>query len=313
MKEQAVTFGQKNSLVGVLTDSATGPANGAKMGAILLNAGVIHHVGPGRLYVKIARQLASFGFTVLRFDFSGIGDSKPRYDNLPFEKSSIDETQRAMDLLAALRGIRRFILIGVCSGARVSFTTACCDARVLSAILINFEVTSDEDRELDSDFNRRKDEHYYLNFAIRNYRSWRKFFTGEAEYRRIFGVVADQLLHRIGWGKAKPEPMQWTAFRKDLNAIIQKDVRPIFLCSENDPALTELREAGGRELAALCSQDKMELVVIRRADHTFSSCDDQDRLINVLRERALQMARSVPSAASCDVSRLRPTCTYSRV
>jgi pimeloyl-ACP methyl ester carboxylesterase len=298
MREEAITFGQKNSLVGVLTDSATGPANGAKIGAILLNAGVIHHVGPGRIYVKMARQLASLGFTVLRFDFSGIGDSKPRYDNLPFEKSSIDETQRAMDLLAARRGIRRFILIGGCSGARVSFATASCDPRLLSVILINFEVTSDEDRELDTDSNRRKDEHYYLNFAIRNYRSWRKLLTGEAEYRRIFGVVASQLCRRFAKGKAESEPAQWKAFRKDLNAIIQRDVRPIFVCSESDPALTELREAGGRELAELCSQNKMELVVIRRADHTFSSLDDQERLINALRQRASQIARSVALVAS---------------
>lgn len=308
MKEEAITFGAKNSLVGVLTNPSAHGANASTVGAILLNAGIIHHVGPGRIYVKIARQLASQGIAAFRFDFSGIGDSKPRLDNLPFEKSSIDETQRAMDFLEAQLGIRKFILIGGCSGARVSFNTASCDRRVSSCMLINFQVIADEDREVDAGSDTRKDEHYYVNFAVRNYQSWRRLITGQAEYRKVAGVVASRFRREFTRAKSASEPPQFAALRRELGVIINRGVRPIFICSEGDPALDEVRKAGGRELSNLCQQGKMEVVVVRKSDHTFSSLADQELLIAVLREKASEIVNSVPllrsasrtSAASLD-------------
>ena len=40
-----------------------------------LNAGVIDHVGPAGLWVRLARQWAEAGFRAIRFDLSGNGDS----------------------------------------------------------------------------------------------------------------------------------------------------------------------------------------------------------------------------------------------
>ncbi len=106
MKEQAVNFGEKQSLVGILTDPQNEKGSNIQVGAILLNSGILHRVGPGRTYVKMARELAALGFTVLRFDFSGIGDSKVRHDNLPFDKSSVDEAQAAAAQVPAFRSQR---------------------------------------------------------------------------------------------------------------------------------------------------------------------------------------------------------------
>jgi len=89
MREEAVLFGKTRSLVGIITDPHTVVNAHNHPAIVLLNAGVLHRVGPNRLYVKIARKLASAGFVVLRFDLSGIGDSKARRDNLPlsFERA----------------------------------------------------------------------------------------------------------------------------------------------------------------------------------------------------------------------------------
>ena len=64
MREHAFLFGEGGGLVGVLTDPpGLAPSRGAggRLGAILLNAGVIHRVGPSRLYVYRARGLAAAG------------------------------------------------------------------------------------------------------------------------------------------------------------------------------------------------------------------------------------------------------------
>src|SRR3989442_13379966 len=96
MREQAVLFGEVKSLIGILTDPPMRNGNRPKPAVILLNPGIVHRVAPGRIYVRMARALAAMGFVVLRFDFSGIGDSAVRHDNLPFDKSAVRETQDAM-------------------------------------------------------------------------------------------------------------------------------------------------------------------------------------------------------------------------
>jgi hypothetical protein len=113
MREEALLFGKTKSLVGIITDPPEVKRSNRLPGIILLNAGIIHRVGPNRMHVKIARTLAAMGFVVLRFDFSGIGDSMFRDDNLPFEESAVRETQETMEYLTATRGIKQFHLIGM--------------------------------------------------------------------------------------------------------------------------------------------------------------------------------------------------------
>ena len=89
MTEEVCRFGDRKSLVGIVTLPER-PDHGQDLPAIiLLNAGLAHRVGPQRLYVKMARHMASQGFAVLRFDFSGIGDSEPRTDRLHFPENPL--------------------------------------------------------------------------------------------------------------------------------------------------------------------------------------------------------------------------------
>jgi dienelactone hydrolase len=137
MREEALLFGETSSLVGIITDPPETEKGKHLPAIILLNAGIIHHVGPHRLYVKMARRLAAMGFMVLRFDLSGVGDSTVRTDNLPFEKSAVSETREAMDALSAARGVEHFLLSGLCSGATISLTAAYGDPRVVGVMPIN--------------------------------------------------------------------------------------------------------------------------------------------------------------------------------
>src|SRR5262245_34733723 len=134
--EQAIVFGGAAArLVGIVTTPSSSAAV-RSTGVILLNAGVVHRVGPNRMYVTLARRLSQAGLTVLRFDHSGIGDSEPRDDRLDFNQSSVLETIAAMDWLAAERRCRSFALIGLCSGTLTAFNTALADARVTDLVLM---------------------------------------------------------------------------------------------------------------------------------------------------------------------------------
>ena len=135
VREKAVQFGKSTTLVGILTEPAAG-SSGRKPAVILLNSGILHRVGSCRFHVTIARTLAPLGYPVLRFDYSGIGDSEPRRDNLPFEESAVVETREAIDYLAG-KGITEFVLMGLCSGADMAHETAVVDPRVRAMILID--------------------------------------------------------------------------------------------------------------------------------------------------------------------------------
>jgi pimeloyl-ACP methyl ester carboxylesterase len=135
-REQVVQFGKSATLTGVLTIPDGGSVPG-RPGFILLNSGILHRVGSCRLHVRLARALADAGFTALRFDFSGIGDSEPRKDSLAFEESAPLEVREAMDYLTAKRGASRFVVGGLCSGADMAHLTAKADSRVVGLVMLD--------------------------------------------------------------------------------------------------------------------------------------------------------------------------------
>jgi len=136
MRERALRFGPERLLVGILAEP-TADEPSSDLGVIFLNSGLLHRVGASRLHVQIARQLAPAGVASLRFDLSGVGDSDTRTDGLPFQQSAVLETQAAMDELARLRGVTRFVLYGLCSGSDVAYYTGLADTRVVGLVQLD--------------------------------------------------------------------------------------------------------------------------------------------------------------------------------
>ncbi len=295
MKEEVVQFGEARSLAGIVTSAPQGSED--KPAVILLNPGIVHRVGPGRIYVKIARALAARGFTALRFDLSGIGDSTVRLDNCCFEKSSVDETCAAMSFLQARKNIDRFILLGGCSGAVVSLETARFDRRAIGAVLINFPARVDEEEQ----GNHHGDGHYYWNFALLSLKSWRKLLTGRSDYRKIGRALVQGTKRKlVDRGRISGFDQR---FRGTLRRLAACGVQLTFVCSKGDLLLRDLREAGGNDLKQLCAQDKVTCEVIPRSDHTFSSLYDQERLVDAILKHADAVALAArPQAQTAEIA-----------
>lgn len=128
MRESAITFGPAN-LVGILTQPSNPVPDAPAM--IILNSGILHRPGASRIYVQVARALADEGFSTLRFDFSGVGDSEVRRDAVPIQERFVLETREAMDYLERALGTDRFVLGGLCSGADGAFWAGLQDERVV--------------------------------------------------------------------------------------------------------------------------------------------------------------------------------------
>jgi hypothetical protein len=135
VRERALRIGKPTPLIGVSSEPEV--FDPSLPALIVLNSGVMHHVGACRLSVKIARAAAAGGLLAVRFDYSGIGDSEPRRGSDAFEEVSLRECAEVMDYLQRTRGVERFILYGLCSGADAAYNTARADARVVAIAQID--------------------------------------------------------------------------------------------------------------------------------------------------------------------------------
>ena len=77
VRENVYTVGPGKSLVAAVTEPVLGIKNALPI-IVILNTGIIHRVGHQRKFVILARELAERGYSVVRFDFGGIGDREPR-------------------------------------------------------------------------------------------------------------------------------------------------------------------------------------------------------------------------------------------
>jgi pimeloyl-ACP methyl ester carboxylesterase len=135
-------FGPSSGLVGIVSECADENSRSDRTEAgppavIILNTGLIHRVGDGRLSTILARRLAMAGHCVLRFDLSGVGDSERRQDCLPLADAAIADVREAVEWLQSARGIGRIVLFGICSGADLSLFYTGIDSRISGIIMVD--------------------------------------------------------------------------------------------------------------------------------------------------------------------------------
>jgi alpha-beta hydrolase superfamily lysophospholipase len=112
--ERAVRLGEIG-LFAIVTEPEGG---GSGPWMMFVNVATEHHIGPGRLWVDLARQWARHGIRSVRFDVSGVGDS-------PVHPGQTENITFALEWLADLPAIASgvspddpsdTVLIGLCSG-----------------------------------------------------------------------------------------------------------------------------------------------------------------------------------------------------
>ncbi len=284
MREKAVKFGANRGLVGIVAEPAA-PVAG-KPAVVLLNSGILHHVGASRLYVQVARRLAAAGHVTLRFDFSGIGDSEPRRDTLGAAESAVVETREAMDLLQARKGgTDRFVLFGLCSGADMGFKAAGVDERVVGLV------------QLDPFAYRTRG--YYVHHygpklvnvdAWRNYVSvrvqrWRA--TREAA-RRAPGTVEDEPLEYVAPEYRRVFPPREETQAK-LQALVSRRVQLLNVFSSGMPDHYNHAEQYRASFPGLDFGSLLQVEFIRGAEHTFTFLQDQERLLDMVEQWATRV------------------------
>ncbi len=295
MIEKAIKFGAFKSLVGIISEP-TAPLELSRPAVIISNAGLIHRIGPNRIYVKLARMLAAQGFVVLRLDLSGVGDSLPRPDHMPVEQFTIDDLVQAMDYLTHTYGMQRFVLMGHCAGAFHSFRTAAQDRRVSGVVMMNPD--GSETDWVDYDRKRklaRYYENYYIKRTLLDSQRWKRFFNGQISYRDVFKNILinvvwyriSGLFFRIKRRFGPPAPPQASAGQLfSIEAILTKlyamDIQMMLIYSANSTGLERIQTGMGKALKQLKTAGKLDFFVVPGADHIFSPLATQLHLSEII-------------------------------
>lgn len=269
MTEKVVFVGPARSVVGVVAEPAR-PAVSAPA-VVMLNSGLLHRVGPGRLHVRLARRLACAGHLSLRFDASGLGDSRPRGDGRPFGEAMLEEASQAMSLLEASYGVRRFVLFGLCSGADFALQVARADRRVVGAILIEgFGVTLPG----------------YLLYSQRRKllrpRSWLRLLLGRSA---VWGELRSMAAEKTASGGETAGPIVAPPTAQvvaDLDAIGERGVRACLVYSKDSASAYSYRRLIHRKVSRHHRAGRFALEMFDETDHVFTLRRHQDSLLDAI-------------------------------
>lgn len=279
MREQVASFGPGGRLVGVLTQPSDGPPR--ETAILLLNAGVVHHVGPQRLWVTLARRLAQAGFTVLRFDHAGIGDSPHRDEGLPWDESSLADVTDALGWIEQSTRCRRFALLGLCAGTLTAFRAAQreprVDALVLLTALIEDPATVPEDVVAEA-MDRRVGRSYVTQKATSG-EAWKRLLTGQVNPGRVIRTIGRTAFSPAKASGQRPGTADAVA---GLERLLRRGTSISFLYAEPTTVLEYFRMTLEPRLAELQALGRLDFTVFKGADHTFTARRDQARVVEAI-------------------------------
>jgi exosortase A-associated hydrolase 1 len=266
IQERALVFRcAADRIIGVLHPGLPG----AKTAIVIVVGGPQYRVGSHRQFAAMARQLATAGVPVLRFDWRGMGDS----EGLPRTFDTVDEDIRAaIDCLTGrLPGISNVVLLGLCDGASANLIYAHKDERVSALILMNPWVRTAKEEA--KSYMR----HYYLQRLLHK-AFWRKLISGRlsiSQSSRKF-LTMRRSARRAMDRKAIGTPDRPDYFINRMLSGLVSFKGPVLLLSSG-------RDLTAQEFVRLCQDNYRWRSVFKRsaitmnklpdADHTFSKRD----------------------------------------
>jgi pimeloyl-ACP methyl ester carboxylesterase len=299
-----VTFANESGLklFGILHEP---PIRRRACGLILLSPGIKSRVAPHRMYNKIANLAVQLGFPVLRFDFSGLGDSEGTLNDrvLPDLYGAIQvgrcvgDTRQAIDWMRANCGVDRVILGGLCGGAITGVLAAAGHPHVSGLFGIGLPVMV-EGSQVDATENMTVGQ-------LQGIRSKyvKKLFSPSA-WARVFTMRTDFRLLRKSLlagaqpsSKRTPGPSDRTGgqapkgnanphFPKAFERVLEQGCPNLLLFSEMDRLYAEFQEKflaihGGMVQA---NARLIDIHVVQEANHVLTFSEWQHTMLDHLQE-----------------------------
>lgn len=236
-------------LVGIVTHplaEATAPDEGTSVDVLLASGGWLGlSTGRNRSLVRLARQLATNGFRVLRFEYRGVGDSTGAVSRFELGRPFVEDLRSALSGRPA--GLLPRFLVGFCFGARTVLPVASELEDVEGVVLVSAPVHDGGRRQqweaqLAGQVTGKKIAAIavrpsLLRDALRAER--RRFLM---KYLRAKWSTLRRRLRLLRRHDADP-PVASAAFIEALDRLLRRGVRVLFVFGTMDAALRDFNEA----------------------------------------------------------------------
>ncbi|MDM0017769.1 alpha/beta hydrolase family protein [Variovorax saccharolyticus] len=284
-KDEPLLFGDQGQLLGVMTRPTGRPP--ADVACLMYNFGVTHRVGPRRIQVKLARLLAQQGVPALRFDLSGVGDSKAPGASMSFEEQALGDIKLAIDQIEARFGIRRIIVVGLCSGAIHGFQAALRDPRIVGLLAFDGHRFTSHRAKLERKLRR------FLKFPVAQIRHWTERLLGTDR-------PPDGDLLRTGVLATVMTPDR---LKREMESLVARGVSLYLVYS----GTLQSRDRDKDQLHALRGSailDQLRYEFMPNLDHSFTEVAGQDFFLDAVCGwvREIQGRETEPSAGASPVA-----------
>ena len=270
MIEQSLIFGPERHLVGTVTLPEQ-PVVGQVM-LLLTNAGVIPRVGPHRVNVKLARHFAQQGIAAMRFDLSGLGDSRRSSSRLPTGEQFVADTRAAMDLAEQRYGCNRFFMIGFCSGADIAYLTALEDPRLRALVMWDSYVYPNTKAKLLGFAHRIRRHGLALAFV-----KAARYFGATLQSRKVSAETAGEPEGPVIFGRTRMPPRD--EFGQRIHSLVERGAEVYFIYSGGEPDWYNYRGQFHDMFREFGFVDEVAYDYLEQSDHTLTQPHAQTALI----------------------------------
>jgi alpha-beta hydrolase superfamily lysophospholipase len=278
---QARLFGIVTEPSGPVTQSATeSVTRSVTQTVILLNAGIIDHAGPSRLWVNFARRWARGGVRVLRFDLSGLGDSPTRAGQVEDEMyppEAFDDLAEVVEAMAG-DGPGSVVLAGLCSGGYHSIEGGI--ALGVGGVCVINPILTARPSEIRAEGGPRTPE----IDARRQATTARKKWVRALPAHDLLGSIVDRL----------PDPVWWIINRvavgsppgRIIEKLVDSGVETYVVCGDGEARV--MRRGQAAAFRRLARSGRFHLEVMPGIDHELFARASRDRVGPVVTARILR-------------------------
>ena len=283
-----------------------------RVGVIISNSGFGPRNNAHNINVKIARELCSLGYHVLRYDFHGVGESEGEFSSSPYLEwynkiqngLFVDDVGIAARYFVEAYKLECAILLGHCGGALSSlFVLPECGLKISGGVFIGLPVTIDQpDRRYEAEMTSGHAREAARGYATKlmNPVSWITFLSFKSDYRdllRIYWTLVKNKFPRFSnstdrddWEKLITHPAFNYKILPAFVSCLKRKIRLKLFYAEFDRAWYEFRDELGEkclipdpEFNKYC-----EIEVIRGANHEYHFIDSQNLLVQRINDWMIQ-------------------------
>ncbi len=297
---------QGSSLFSILSQPEG--ATKSDWGLLLMNAGGVRHIGPNRMWVEAARRWAARGLPSLRLDSLRVGESDgDEHASIASLHGAdlVDYLASMMKTMNARLGCKRFIAVGLCSGAFASFQSLIKNPAVRSALLLNprlfFWDPAVEPRRLAK----------RVGTGLGDISDWRRLARGEIQPARVKHAARTAITRFLKSGPTLGRQRQIPAreMSEAWKQVSRFGTRVTLVFADGEPLFQEMVEE--HQMRLLEGNPQVRCIQAGKVGHTFRALFAQ-RMVQDLIDSEINLLLSDSSSSSNAVLSENPPSEPSR-